>query len=283
MDESWLELDERTPLSEAQQIADILRIEIMYALGLSVSVGVSFNYIFSKLGSDLNKPNGIAVISKDSYKQIAWPLPAEKLLFVGNARKKVLSDVGINTIGNIAQAEPQRLIKLLGKVGYDLWRFANGDDKNFKPNSDEIGSVGNTITPPADLHNDEEVSAVIYMLASAISTRLMKHNLKTRCVSICTRDSGFDKVIRQCRLNYPTDNPVRIFNSAYELFTAHYRWDKPLRSIGVRVDNLAVDNQMSLFEQDDCELNMDIDSRIKSLTQKFGKLEFEKTATTREW
>ena len=281
MDESWIDLG-GVSFREAEQIADLIRIEVMYSLGLSASLGVSYNRIFSKLGSDYRKPNGITVITKDNYKQIVWPLPASELLFVGSVRKRVLSGVGIYTIGDIAQADPGKLSKLLGKVGYDLWCFANGDDRNFKPNLDEIGSIGNTITPPADLKTNEEVSAVIYLLVSAISARLKKHGLSARCVSICTRDSNFDKVIRQRSFGHPTDNVNKLFNTAYDLFSMNYKWDNPLRSIGVRVDNLDTDLQLTLFD-DDCDLNIDINSRIKAVTQKFGKLEFEKTATTREW
>jgi len=283
MDESWVVLEPGITMDEAKQIAEVIRIEIMYSLGLSASIGVSFNYIFSKLGSDYAKPNRVTVITKDNYKQIVWQLPASELLFVGSVRKKTLANAGIHTIGDIAQSEPERLGKLLGKVGCDLWAFANGDDRNFKPNNDTVESIGNTITPPEDLRSNDDVSAVIYLLVSAISARLKKHRLKAKCISICMRDSKFDKVIRQCSISQPTDNANRIFNNAYALFTKHYTWHKPVRSIGVRVDNLDGSGQLSLFEQDECDLSIDIKSRIKCLTQKFGQLSFEKTATTREW
>ena len=147
MDESWIIFDDCVSIDEARQIADVIRIEIKYSLGLSASVGVSYNYIFSKLGSDMNKPNGTTVITKENYKQIVWPLPVSELLFVGATRKKVLLREGINTIGDIALSNPERLHQLFGKVGYDLWCFAKGDDRNFKPNSDEIGSIGNIMCP----------------------------------------------------------------------------------------------------------------------------------------
>ena len=283
MDESWIDLTQTcVSMKEAEQIADIIRIEIMYSLGLSASVGVSFNYIFSKMGSDLNKPNGTTVILRENYKQKVWALPASELLFVGNARRKILACAGIRTVGDIARAGPERLRKLLGKVGYDLWSFANGDDRHFDPSIDRIGSIGNTITPPEDLYDDKEVSAVIYLLVNAIVTRLKKHNLKAKCISICIRDNKFEKVIRQCTLSHFTDKINIIFNQAFELFKRNYKWQHPLRSIGVRVDNLDEHDQISLFEND-CELSIDINIRIKALTQRLGKLEFEKTATSREW
>ena len=282
MDESWVIFENGVTFDEARQLADVIRIEIKYSLGLSASVGVSYNYIFSKLGSDLNKPNGTTLITKDNYRGIVWPLPASELLFVGNARKEILTRAGIHTIGDIAQSDSKKLERLLGKVGYDLWCFSNGDDRNFKPNNDEIGSIGNTLTPPADLRNNEEVSAVIYLIANAISTRLKKHSLKSRCISISIRDNKFNKTIRQRSIGRPTDNVNNIFNNAYDLFLKNYKWDNPLRSIGVRADNLNKDNQLSLFDED-CSIIVDIDTRVKALTRKFGELRFESSATTKEW
>lgn len=286
IDESWIDLSETgVTMNEARQIADLIRLEIMYTQGLSASVGVSDNYIFSKLGSDYKKPNATTVISRDNYKQIAWPLPASDLLFVGKERNKKLLSVGIKTIGDIAASDPRMLHKLLGKVGYDIWRFANGDDRSFKPTSDVIGSIGNTITPPDDLHNNEEVSAIIYLLVSSICLRLKKHLLKACCVSICMKDNRFNQMIRQSSFKYPTDNINLIFNKAFELFTKYYKWEHPLRSVGVRVDNLKDLNyeQLSLINDDDCEICIDIDSRVKMLTAKFKDLNLEKTATTKEW
>lgn len=283
MDESWVDLGVGTPMQTAWQVAEAIRVEILYARQLSASFGVSYNHIFSKIGSDLNKPNAITVIAPEDFKQRVWPLPASKLLFVGAQRKKKLAGVGIVTIGDIARADPLLLAKLLGKAGADLWRFANGDDRGFDPGCDDIGSIGNTITPPKDLRNNHEVSAVIYMLVCAVCARLKKHKLKAETVSISMRDSNFDKAIRQCRLRYASDHVSYIFNHAYSLFKKHYKWETGLRSVGVRVDNLTDIQQMSLIKLDECTIAADIDSRIDRLTRRLGALSVEKSATSRDW
>lgn len=286
LDESWIDLTETgATINEAKQIADLIRLEIMYTQGLSASVGVSDNYIFSKLGSDYKKPNTTTTITRDNYKQILWPLPASDLLFVGKERNKKLFSVGIKTIGDIATSDPQKLGKLLGKVGFDLWQFANGDDKSFRPINDEIGSIGNTITPPNDLHNNEDVSAIIFLQVKSICSRLQKHCLKACCVSILMKDNKFNKIVRQCSLHYPTDNVNAIFNKAYELFIRHYGWAYPLRSVGVRVDHLSTREyeQFTLFNDDDCKISIDIDNRVKALTSRFDHLNMEKTAMTKDW
>lgn len=286
LDESWLDLTETgVTMNEGKQIADLIRLEIMYTQGLSASVGVSDNLIFAKLGSDYKKPNATTIITKENYKEIVWSLPASDLLFVGQQRKKQLSKIGIDTIGDIATANPKTLRKLLGKVGDDLYRFANGDDQSFKPDNDVIGSIGNTITPPEDLYCLEDAAALLYLISSSICTRLKKHNLKACCVSVTTKDSDFNTLTRQCSMALSTDNINAIFNRAISLFQKHYNFANPLRAIGIRVDNLVIFEyeQLSLFEDEDIKICVNIDERIKKLTLKFGELNVEKAATSKEW
>jgi DNA polymerase-4 len=198
-------------------------------------------------------------------------------------KKKILAGAGILTIGDIARAKPELLQKLLGKAGYDIWNFANGDDKTFKPASDLIGSIGNTITPSADLYSNEDVSAILYLLVTTVCTRLKNHKLKARCVSINFRDNKFNRNIRQCSFPFPTDSVNYIFNKAFYLFTKHYKWEMPLRSIGIRVDNLESVEQLSLYPYDECELNINIDKRIKELTRRLGSIKVEKSAGIKEF
>ena len=285
LDESWLVMEDEVIWYEAEQIANLIRLEIMYSQELSASVGVSYNLIFSKVGSDRNKPNGLTVITKENYKDIVWPMPVKELLFVGEVRERNLLSHGIKTIGDIANADPGYLAKILkGKVGYDLYQYANGNDRNFKPDIDEQRSIGNTITPPADMRNIEDVSAVIYLLSTAVSTRLTKHGLKAKCVSINMRDNRFNTFTRQCTLESPTDNITRIFNSALRLFQNNYSWDSPLRSVGIRTTKLDKGMQLSLFEENERDImDINIDSRLKRLTERFGNLQVESAGSFGKW
>jgi DNA polymerase-4 len=280
MDEAWLDLDEST-FREGMQIAELIRVETRYSLGLSASLGVSDNLIFSKVGSDLNKPNNITLITPGNYKELIWPLPVTALLFVGGHRKKVLHNAGITTIGDIAHADPDLLGHLIGKAGYDICRYANGDDRSFIPNSDQIGSIGNTITPPADLRTKEDVSAVLYLLATTVCARLKKHHRKATCISINLRDSAFNKQTRQTSFKTGTDSVNHVFNRAYDLFERHYKWERPLRSVGIRADNLDTMEQLTLGPYDEPPLSIDIDRRIRELTDRIGPLEVEKGGVLR--
>ena len=282
MDESWIDLGD-VSYKEAEQIAELIRIEILYSLGLSASLGVSYNYIFSKLGSDYSKPNAITVVTPQNYKDLIWPLPASDLLFVGSKRMKLLQGIGISTIGDIACSRIENLRQLLGKVGQDIWLFANGDDSTFKPNNDIIGSIGNTITPPVDLYNDEDVSATLYLLATTVAARLKNHNLKTRCICINLRDNAFNKKSRQHSFAFATNEVNDIFNQAYALVTKHHNWERPLRSIGIRADHLIHDNQLTLHSIEPSELSININERVKNLTDRLGPLKVEQGAGIKEY
>ena len=277
IDESWIILDEGTSWQEAGQIADLVQLEIMYSMELSVSVGISYNLIFAKLGSDYLKPNGITVITRENFREMVWPLDVGKLLFVGEVRKKLLLGAGIRTIGDIAGSEPEFLSRIIkSKAGYELWQYANGDDRNFKPTSDKIESIGNTLTPPADLRTNEETSAALYMLASAVSVRLRKHSLKTKCIGIVMKDSEFNKTTRQCTSVYATDSECRIYDRAYGLFRAHYEWKNPLRSIGIRTTNFDVCRQLMLCDEPESGImDLEVSERVRRLGNRFGKIRIE--------
>ena len=285
LDENWIIMDDNVSWREAKQIADVIRLEIMYSMNLSASIGISDNLIFSKLGSDYQKPNGQTVITKKNYKKIVWPMDIQKLLFVGDVRRNMLYGYNIKTIGDIARTNPKFLAKILSsRVGHDLWRFANGDDRNFRPECEKINSIGNTITPPRDLKDIDEVAAIIYMLTTAVCIRLRKHKLRTRCVSINMKDSKFNSTVRQTTITTLTDNKSRIYDCALRLFKENYTWVNPLRSIGIRVTNLEDNSQLSLFcDYDNDNSDIVVDDRIKHFVTKFSALEVESMGALGRW
>jgi DNA polymerase-4 len=275
MDEAWLDLG-TLPLDEAAQIAELLRVEIYYSLGLSAGLGVADNLIYSKIASDLKKPNAVTLITPENVREKIYPLPASNLLFVGREREKILLRAGLSTIGDVACTCPDFLQKLLGKAGRDLWHYANGNDAPFVPNTDEIGSIGNTITPPADLRTSAEVSAVLYLLATAVCARLHRHGLSASCISITMRDSSFNKFSRQTSLKISTNDVNYVFNRAFELFQRHYKWERSLRSIGIRVDSLDGMGQLTLPGYETAPI-VDVDRRVRELTARLGTLEVERS------
>ena len=171
----------------AQEISSRMKKE----LGITVSVGVSFNKIFAKLGSDYKKPDAITTMYEDEFQRKAWCLPVSDLLYVGNATNKKLYSMGIRTIGDLAESDETLLVRKLGKMGSILWAFANGYDESpvkLENTSAPVKSVGNSTTTPKDMETDEDVKIVLYILAESVAARLRENGFRCRTVEISVRD-----------------------------------------------------------------------------------------------
>ena len=273
LDESWLDVtgNQQTGLEIAEEIRQRVKTE----LGITVSIGVSFNKIFAKLGSDYKQPDAITVISKDNFKKIAWELPACDLLFVGRSTTKKLSYYGIDTIGDLANTNVEFLKKILGKNGETLWLFANGLDSSrvrHKDETDDIKSIGNSTTTPRDLIDDGDVKTVFRVLCESVATRLREQGLKGRCISIYVRDTELNSFTRQRKLSCATNVSSEIFDCAFKLFCENYNWERHIRSLGVSVNDFD-----ELYEQFDFEGKVEkreklerIETTVDALKLRFG-------------
>ncbi|MCR5206943.1 MAG: DNA polymerase IV [Eubacterium sp.] len=242
LDECWLDITGTGRSGE--EVAEEIRTRIKAELGITVSVGVSFNKIFAKLGSDFKKPDAVTVISRDNYKKIAWELPCSDLLFVGRSTTKKLLYYGINTIGDIANADPALLKRILGKNGETLYAFANGNDVSrvrHKDETEDVKSVGNSTTTPRDLIDDGDVKTVFRVLSESVASRLREQGLKGRTVAIYVRDTELNSFTRQRALAACTNVSSEILKTAMELFTANYDWNYHIRSLGVWVTDFDAD------------------------------------------
>ncbi len=232
IDECWMDVSG----SDGKTVADELRETIKNELGLTVSVGVSFNKIFAKLGSDMKKPDGTTVISEDSFKQQVWPLPTSELLFVGRATEKKLRAFGITTIGGIANADPEQLRSRLGINGVKIWQFANGYDRSrvcsfgYKP---PAKSVGHGLTFTADLVDNLEVYRAFLELAYGVSKKLRATNVAATAVSIYVRNNRLYWEQHQTRLKNPSQSWRELAETAYVLFREKYLWQYPVRSLTI--------------------------------------------------
>ena len=203
IDECWLDVTGSVHLfGDGAAIADTIRRRLRDELGVCASVGVSWNKIFAKLGSDLKKPDATSIITEDNFRETVWPLPAGELLYVGRSTKQKLANRAIFTIGDLAKRSVNDLRLLLGVWGETLWSFANGlDSAPVRLTGEEsiIKSVGNSTTAARDLLNIEDVKMIIYVLAESVAARLRKHVLKCTTVAIsgeiknCARLSGREK------------------------------------------------------------------------------------------
>lgn len=249
LDESWLDVT-GSPRGSGPEIAEQIRQRIKQDLGLTVSVGVSYNKIFAKLGSDMKKPDAVTTITKDNYRELVWPLPASELLYVGRSTRQKLRRVNITSIGDLARCDPDYLQGYLGKWGLMLWQFANGlDDQPVREvgQKELIKSVGNSTTTPRDLKTIQDIKLTLYVLSESVAARLRDHRLKCCTVQISVRDNALFSFERQKKLMHPTSLSIEIGAAALELFIANYSWDRPVRSIGVRgTDLLTADEERQL-------------------------------------
>lgn len=278
IDESWLDITDSVSikgdgLKVAQEISNRMKSE----LGITVSIGVSFNKIFAKLGSDYKKPDAITTMYRDEFKAKAWNLPASDLLYVGRSSNAKLQKIGIRTIGELATANEDLLHAQFGKMGSVLWAFANGYDDSpvkMENTSAPIKSIGNSTTTPRDLLNDTDVKIILYVLAESVAARLRENGFKCRVVEISVRDNELYSFTRQHKIDHATNVTKEIAEEAYRIFMENYNWQKPIRSVGVRGADLVMDTyweQIDLFSSvEQREKQMKMDTAVDTIRKRFG-------------
>lgn len=273
LDECWLDVTGSEKSGE--EIAHEIRKRVKSQLGITVSVGVSFNKVFAKLGSDYKKPDAVTVIDESNYKDIVWSLPCGDLLMVGRSAQKKLNAYGINTIGDLADTDVAVLKSLFGKNGEMLHSFANGTECSPVRHKDEISevkSVGNSTTAPRDLVNEEDVKTIFRVLCESVSARLREKGLKGRVVTIYVRDKELSSFSRQMKIPANTDISTEIFYYAMKLFRTNYFWNKPIRSLGVSVSDFDVTYEQFDFEKtvENREKQERLETAVDSLRRRFG-------------
>ncbi len=248
IDESWLDVTGSLHLfgGEAVALADEIRNRIRGELGLTVSVGVSFNKVFAKLGSDYKKPDATTSITRENFQRMVWPLPVTDLLYVGRAAAKSFQKFGIRTIGDLAQFDREALFTLLGRQGSQLHDYANGLEHSpvapagYRP---PPKSVGNGLTFPRNLEGWDEIRAGISMLSDQVAARLRACGQKCTGVSLAIRDPGFRDISRQRRLDSPTDLAREIAQAAMGLARECWSWNSPVRAMTVTAIYLVKDGE----------------------------------------
>lgn len=262
IDEAWLDVTSSISyFGSAKKIADEIIDRINKYFGLTISIGISNNKIWAKLGSDLAEENEICHIK--SLKDIEH-LPVSELLMVGRATTSKLNYYDIYTIGDLANAQKSLLKRILGKNGLTIYYFANGFDlsdvKTYKETT-EIKSIGNSTTTVRDLVSYEDVKMIFTVLADSIAQRLKDDNFYFKGVSIVIRDKDLHYVTYQKILNENSDLSITILNCAMDLFFK-YSFNKPLRSIGISVFKLSHHKNTSQVK---IEGTIDYDIKEKAL------------------
>ena len=277
IDESWLDVTGSLHLfgGDARQLADDIRARLRQEVGLTISVGVSFNKVFAKLGSDYKKPDAVTVFGRDKMESVIWQLPAGDMLLVGPTTQRTLAKYGVATIGDIARLDVKVLQRLLGRLGETLWRYANGlDDSPVRKagQAEEVKTVGNSTTLPRDVTSEEEIRRTLLELAESVGARLRRMGLKAGEVQIAVRGGDFQEIQRQRKLDPPACDSQTLYRAALDLYRRENKhW--PVRLLGVRAGRLTGDGeeQTSLFGEEDRERLERLESAVDLVRERFGK------------
>ena len=287
IDESWLDVTGSTLLfGDGPAIAEQIRKTVKAELGLTVSIGVSFNKVFAKLGSDMKKPDAVTVITRENFKEKVWPLPVGDLLFVGKNTAKALQGRGILTVGDLAVCPESTLQELLGKNGPQLRAFALGEDRSpvTPPNeNDRPKSIGRSVTPPKDITDEQEVWKIFVGLAEEITRELRRYDLFAGNVQVHTRTTALQVREFSRALSVPLNTPMEIAKKGFALFKETYRWNLPLRSVGLRISNFKEGDfavQQDLFGENTVDDRAEkIEQSIESVRERFGKTSLKRGRT----
>ena len=279
IDECWLDVTGSTVLfGSGEEIAVKIKEDIKRELGITASVGVSFNKIFAKLGSDMKKPDGVTVISRENFREKIWHLPISDLLFVGKHTKEKLNGIGVKTIGDVTLCDDKNLKKLLGKNGVQLKNYALGEDnsavvsilKEQKPKS-----IGKSVTTGKDFVSDNDVWKAFISFGETIGETLRENGLYALGVQVHIRTASLK--VKEFSLTYPTptDCAITIAKRGFELFKKNYSFGEPLRSVGLRAISLKSEvtaGQIDMFGDAEKDMQAEIvDKSIYNVRKKFGK------------
>lgn len=280
IDESWLDVTESRKLfGSGKAIADELRRRVKAEIGLTISVGVSFNKIFAKLGSDYKKPDATTVFPRDGWKELIFPLPVTELLYVGKNTENTLSLMGIHTIGELAAADKLLLEKRLGKAGAMLSVYANGLDNSPVKSiyeEKEVHSVGNGMTFSHDISDEHEIRREVLMLSENIAMRMRKLGVKCSTVQVQIKNPQFRTISRQRKLKHPTYLEKEISDAAMDIIRSSWNFRNPIRMITVTGANIIPEHsaaeQISFFDTDNHsrEKRESLEKTMDALKNKFG-------------
>ncbi|HIR22737.1 MAG TPA: DNA polymerase IV [Candidatus Scatosoma pullicola] len=260
-----------------EEIAEKIRRAVKEELGLTVSVGVSFNKVFAKIASDMKKPDAVTVVSRENYKQKLWPLPVGAMLFVGKATEETLVRKGIRTIGDLAAADPEMLARLFGKRGRLLGVYARGEDDEPVRGEDErenLKSVGNSMTLPADVTDRAEIKRLLYVLAESVAARLRDADVgKADTVHVVVRNERMEVITFQKKVP-PTALCGEIAEAAFDLFCRHCPPGTRAHMLGITVSGFDYHvEQLALGEETggrNYEKKERAEKAVAKLREKYG-------------
>ena len=259
-----------TLLNKAREINRRVKNE----LGFTVNVGVANNKLLAKMASDFTKPDRVHTLFKGEISIKMWNLPISELFMIGKKTVPKLYNMKIRTIGDLANADKNILIKKFGKHGKLMWEYANGiDNSEVQYIQEKPKSIGNSVTLPMDIGNIEQLEEVLLSLTEQVAYRLRKQDMVANVVCVQLRTKNFEDFSHQSKLDNSTSSTKEIIKKAKQLLNEMFKQGMFIRLIGVRVDNLVPkeEMQLSLFGNTKSdEKQKKLDGVIDLLNEKYG-------------
>ena len=257
-----------SPVDGALEIKD----GIKERFGFTVNIGSSTNKLLAKMASDFQKPDRLHTLFPEEIQEKMWPLPIADLYMAGRSSVETLKKLEIETIGDLAQADPDLIVLHLKSHGKMLWEFANGRGRDVvQAEPEEAKGIGNSTTLREDAATEEEVCAVFEELAQSVGRRLKKARKKAGMVSMEIKYHDFRTVSHQMQLEKPSNDPGILKNTAYSLFLEVWSGE-PVRLLGIRTSKLSGESepeQLSIF---DLEMPKEPDEKHKRLKKAMDEL-----------
>ncbi|MBR3768656.1 MAG: DNA polymerase IV [Clostridia bacterium] len=281
IDESYLDVTNSLHLfgGDKKALADSIRERIKTEIGITISVGVSFCKTVAKFGSDYKKPDATTVIMRENMEDIFWKADISELFLAGKKTTEKLRTLGINTIGDLARYDREKIGEFFGKLGYSLWDNANGNDNSPVASfydKQEVKSIGNSMTFKRDLVGFEEIKSGISFLSDSVACRLRKEKKKCTVVQVGIKDTDFRTMQRQLTLKRATNLQKEISEVSMSLIKGNWSMTQPVRLLSVTASGLIDENeeflQLDLFSacEKDNEKQEKIESTLDDIRKKFG-------------
>ena len=277
IDEAWVVFEGFEKLYGRGQMVNLayeLRDRIRDELGFTVNVGISTNFLLSKMAGDFSKPNKVHTLFPEEIEQKMWQLPVSDLFLAGRATVEKLNKVGIQTIGELAQADEGMIRSLLKKHGQTIQGFARGGDLDPGMISHEANKgYGNSITAPIDVVTEEYAKHLLLSLSETVGTRLRADGVMISVVSVHLTTCEFQRMNKQMQLDSPTNITEEIYGAACQVFGK--LWDKktPIRQLGVHTSKVQENagRQYSIFDLGKSDKLEKLDKAVDKVREKYGE------------
>jgi len=251
-----------------------LKDEIREELGFTVNVGISDNFLLSKMAGDLSKPDKVHTLFPEEIEKKMWPLPVSELFFVGKATTKKLVSLGIRTIGDLAQADEEMIKAHLKLPGQIVQGYARGEDlQPYMFTHEANKGYGNSLTAPQDIVTMEYAQHLLLSLCETVGARLRSDGVKIRVVSVHITTYEFQHANRQMQLMTPTDVTEELYTIACQIFEQLWDQKTPIRQLGVGTTKVQCDGgrQYNLFDMQKYDRLEVLNRTIDDIREKFGE------------